>query len=568
MVSFRIAVATVMTALVSSGTVLAQNRSQWDGVYTNAQAVRGQSIYSEQCANCHGADLRGGEVPNPLVGDEFASRWNKFTLGELFERIKTTMPQARPNSLTDQETADLLALMLAAAGYAPGNEALPLNIAALDRFMFAAERPEEGSQWARLEVGDAQSGTPNTGASYRVPGQSPMPEDRGVPMRREAILGDGPWEYDTVDYRIKVVKVTGSLNHPWGLALLPNSDILVTERPGRLRIVRKGVLDPRPVDGVPEVLARDFDGLMDIALHPNFVENRLVYFTYSKPSRDLGGQVALARGRFDGGYALTDVEDLFIGQPPTPRRQLQSALSRLIFGPDGMIYMTAGNPNHDRLKAQDPTSHRGKVLRLRDDGTAPDDNPFVGKTAYGVAYQPEIYSVGHRSPMGLAFHPQTGELWEVENGPQGGDEVNIILPGRNYGWPVTSLGREYDGRRFPLVAEGMEQPFIFWVPAIAPSGMTFYTGDKFPKWRGNLFVGALRGEHMQRITFNERGLSVAIGGTRNGRERLLYDLSQRVREVKQGPDGYLYVLTDYARGGALLRIEPAPDADPTASPGQ
>jgi glucose/arabinose dehydrogenase len=401
----------------------------------------------------------------------------------------------------------------------------------------------------------AQQRTPNTGVIPNVPGQALLPEEREVFDSAGSTLGDGPWEYDLADYRVKVSKVTGGLERPWGMVFLPNGDVLVSERAGRLRLIHNGVLDPKPITGIPKVLFRDVDGLMDIELHPNFAKNKLVYFTYAKPDRDNGGTAALGRGRYDGGYELKDVEELFVAYPFTPRRQIQSATSRMVFGRDGKIYMTIGNPNMDRLKAQDPSSHRGKVVRLNDDGTAPADNPFVNKTDYGIAFQPEIYSLGHRNPNGITVHPVTGAIWEVENGPQGGDELNLIEAGKNYGWPVISMGREYDGRALPFQKEGMETPFLFWAPTIGTSSVMFYSGDKFPKWKGNAFVSALIGAHIERIQFNDKGLPISTN-TRTSRENLLYDLDQRIREVVQGPDGNLYAITDYAKGAALLKIEP------------
>ena len=385
------------------------------------------------------------------------------------------------------------------------------------------------------------------GAAQQRPANAPQP--RGMPP---VVLPDGPVVFHTDEHaRIRVVIVTKGLSHPWGLAFLPDGDMLVTERAGRLRVIRDGVLDPDPVAGVPEVLQGvRLAGLMDVALHPRFVENSLVYLTYTKPSED-GNTVAVARGRFDGA-SLTGVRDVFV----TDTWGGATAASRIAFGPDGMLYMTVGGAfgvNTRASLAQDPGSDAGKLLRLRDDGSVPDDNPFVGR----AGYKPEIYSLGHRNQQGLAFHPETGVPWASEHAPQGGDEVNVILPGRNYGWPVVSYGRVYEG---PRVSErpwqgGMEQPVVVWLPSIAPSGMTFYTGDRFPAWKGNLFVGALRTGrirgtgHLERIVFNRNGEELR-------REWLLGDLKQRIRDVRQGPDGLLYVLTEEDEA-ALLRIEPA-----------
>ena len=362
-------------------------------------------------------------------------------------------------------------------------------------------------------------------------------------------LPDGPLVIETAEARIRLVTVTRELSHPWALAFLPDGRILVTERAGRLRVIRDGVLDPQPIAGVPEVHAVGVAGLMDVALHPRFAENRLVYFTYSQPGGD-GVRVALARGRLEGA-ALAGVETLFASDPLDGSG---AGASRLVFALDGTVHVTVGGAFGDRGgRAQDPGDTVGKLLRLRDDGSVPDDNPFVGRQGY----RPEIYSLGHRNQLGITIHPETGVLWAHENGPLGGDELNIIRAGANYGWPVVSYSREYSG---PRVAarwwrEGMEQSEIVWLPSVAPSGMVFYDGGRFPQWAGSLFVGALRTGgvrntgHLERIIFNETG-------EEQQREWILTELRQRIRDVRQGPDGYLYVLTD-ADEAALFRIEPA-----------
>jgi aldose sugar dehydrogenase len=360
-------------------------------------------------------------------------------------------------------------------------------------------------------------------------------------------LSDGPITLDTgIQHQIRVF-VTKGLNQPWSMAFLPDGSILVTERPGRLRIVRNGVLDPKPVAGVPQVHAQGLDGLMDLAPHPNFKQNHLIYFTYHKPSGNNAGTITLGRGQWDGA-GLTDVRDIFSA--------VEGAIgSRIVFGRDGMIYMTVGIGDPPAAaRAQDPNDLAGKVLRLRDDGTVPPDNPFVGRPGY----RPEIYTMGHRNALGLAVQPDTGAIWECEDGPNGGDEINVLQPGKNYGWPVVSFGRFYLGPRVSEKPwrEGMEQPLVFWVPAIAVSGITFYTGDRFPNWKSNVFVGGMRqGEvprsgHLERIDFNEKWEELH-------RESMLRELQQRIRDVRQGPDGYLYLLTA-ENEGALLRIEPAP----------
>lgn len=378
-------------------------------------------------------------------------------------------------------------------------------------------------------------------------------------------LADGPLTVDTGLVRPIRITVTKGLTQPWSMAFLPDGSILVTERPGRLRIVRNGALDPTPVAGVPQVQAQGLQGLMDIALHPRFADNKLVYLTYHKraagapaapPAGGRGqagppGTITLARGRWDG-TKLVDVKDIFSAIP-------SGNASRIIFGRDGMIYMSIGygdpplgNPNPSAAPSQDPMSLAGKVLRLKDDGTVPQDNPFVGR----AGYRPEIYTLGHRNILGLALNPVTGDVWSVENGPNGGDEVNILGAGKNYGWPLVSFGRFYLGQqvnRQPY-REGLEPPVVFWVPAIATSGLTFYNGDRFPQWKNNLFVGGMRtGEvprsgHLERLDFNDKWEELH-------REGMLRDLQQRVRDVRQGPDGLLYVLTA-EDNGALLKIEP------------
>ena len=359
-------------------------------------------------------------------------------------------------------------------------------------------------------------------------------------------LGDGPFVFDTAEqHKIRVVVVTKGLSHPWSLAFLPDGNMLITERAGRLRIVKNGVLDPNPVAGIPEVRAQGLAGLMDLALHPQFNQNKLIYFTYHKPVNN-AGVITLARGRWDGS-GLADVKDIFTSVP-------DNNASRMTFGKDGMVYMSVGTADPpNAAKAQDPNDLAGKVLRLKDDGTIPPDNPFVGK----AGYRPEIFTMGHRNPLGLMLHPVTGDIWEDEDGPNGGDEVNILRAGKNYGWPIVSDGRFYAGPRVTEKPwqEGIELPTVFWVPSIAISGIAVYTGDKFPNWKGNVFVGGMRqGEipgtgQMQRIVFNDKTEELR-------REPMLVELRQRIRDIRQGPDGYLYLLTEENQG-ALLRIEPA-----------
>lgn len=358
-------------------------------------------------------------------------------------------------------------------------------------------------------------------------------------------LGDGPFTYETAEEQIRVVVHTRGLTRPWSLAWLPGGEMLVTERVGRLRIVRDGVLDPEPIAGLPEVRVQGLSGLFDIALHPQFEANRYVYLSYNKPIAERQSGLGVARGVWDG-KALANVQDIFVTTDA-------SSVSRLAFGRDGKLYVSLFGNAGDGSGAQDPLSHAGKVVRLNDDGSVPSDNPFVGREGY----KPEIFTVGHRSTEGLIVHPTTGELWESEQGPNGGDEINILKPGANYGWPLVSTGRSYQGpwQSKGFSREGFEDPIVYWMPSIATSGLAIYTGDKLPNWKGNAFVGGMRmGEipgtgHLERIRFNDNWEELR-------REMLLVDLRQRIRDVRQGPDELLYLLTD-EDAGAILRIEPA-----------
>jgi glucose/arabinose dehydrogenase len=364
-------------------------------------------------------------------------------------------------------------------------------------------------------------------------------------------LGDGPWEFPTAEAgtRIEVSVVTRGLSHPWDMAFLPNGDILVTERSGQLRIIRNGTLDPEPISGDPTVHAVRLSGLMDVELHPNFDQNQYVYLTYTKNLDPDPLEVAttVARGRLVGNR-LEDVEDILVADSWPGNG---GSGSRIVFGPDGYLYMSTGASNGNA--AQDPSNLRGKILRLTDDGRPAPGNPFEGRPGYA----PEVFSMGHRNSLGLAFHPVTGQLWNSEMGPNGGDEVNIIEPGANYGWPDISFGRTYEGPPVSPIPwrEGITLPVAFFVPGISPSGLSFYSGSRIPAWSSSVFIGALRvGQvpgtaHLVRLFFDENGHE-------RRREALLADLGQRIRDIKEGPDGYIYLLTE-EDDAALLRIAPA-----------
>jgi glucose/arabinose dehydrogenase len=413
----------------------------------------------------------------------------------------------------------------------------------------AQQAPAPGAAQAGAPPAAGQGAAPGQGRGGRGGGRGPVANP----------LGDGPWEFGFGPGRYKVTVVSKGLVRPWGIAFLPDGDLLVTERPGRLRVIRKGVLDPTPIGPMPEMHASGLGGLLDVSLHPQFAQNRLIYLTYSKKGPgDGNATTAVMRARWDGGPTLADAKDILVtngwhGGPGSPQGigpATGSYGSRLAWDNQGLLYVTTGDRNYVQF-SQNPMNHNGKILRIRDDGSVPPDNPFVGKQGY----LPEIWTLGHRNPLGLWFRKDTNQLWSTEEGPQGGDELNIIEKGKNYGWAEVSLGRNYDGTVVGkgFTAPGFEEPLVYWVPAIAISGLSFYEGDKFPAWRGQAFVGAMRGgtgQFVARITFNAKGLPT-------GRDHgMLADLRQRIREVKPGPDGYIYVLTD-EDAGAVLRIEPA-----------
>ena len=340
---------------------------------------------------------------------------------------------------------------------------------------------------------------------------------------------------------VRVETVARGLVNPWALAFLPDGRMLVTERPGRLRIVSKDGTLSAPLTGVPEVLARSQGGLLDVALDPDFARNRLVYLSYSEPGTMGTSGTAVARGRL-GAAGLENVQVIYRQEPKV--RSGGHYGSRLVFARDGKLFITQGDRQNQRPKVQDMTSTIGKVVRINPDGTIPADNPFVKREGA----RPEIWSLGHRNAQAAALHPETGELWTVEHGARGGDELNNPKAGRNYGWPVITYGVDYSGARIGegSAADGMEQPVYYWDPVIAPSGMAFYTGDRYPGWKGHVVIGSLSGSLVKLVLANGRVTS---------EERYLGDLRERIRDVQQGPDGYLYLVTDSA-DGRILRVVP------------
>lgn len=343
---------------------------------------------------------------------------------------------------------------------------------------------------------------------------------------------------------LDVQTVASGLVHPWALAFLPDGRMLVTERPGRMRIVTsQGQLSP-PLKGVPEVWASGQGGLLDVITDKSFAQNNTIYFCFSERD-DGGGRTAVASATLMSGSAprLDDLSIIFRQEGPLSSGNHYGC--RIVQAADGNLFVTLGEHFTYRNEAQNLRNHLGKLIRIAPDGSVPKDNPFVGR----ADAKPEVWSYGHRNEQGLAINPSTGDLWEIEHGPQGGDEVNIIGKGKNYGWPVIGYGVNYGGGKIheSTTQEGMEQPIKYWVPSIAPSGMTFYNAKLFPKWNGSLFTGALAGKMLVRLSLD--------GNKVTGEERLLQNLNERIRDVRQGPDGALWLLTD-SSAGRILRVSP------------
>ena len=369
-------------------------------------------------------------------------------------------------------------------------------------------------------------------------------QPRANPSAPRFPLPAEPRVYDTFEQKIRVTVIARGIERPWSLLPLPDGDFLVSVRAtGQVLAIRKGKLDLTPLTGLPAMHISRTTGMLDMAMHPKFAENKLIYFTYHKPLVGDTYTLALGRGRYDGA-GLSNVQELYAGDP------VRTGGSRLAFSNDGLIYITVGGAGRIAA-AQDTNTIYGKVLRVKDDGTVPNDNPFVGK----AGSRPEIFTIGHRDHHGIAVNPVSGQMFEAELGPLGGDKINILKPGANYGWPNVGYGRDNDGSPMLPPGEGIDPAWITWNPGITPSGLLFYTGDKFPKWKGNILTGSIqRGRvpgsgAIERVVFNDRLWELR-------RETILQDLHQRVRDVRQGPDGLIYLLTE-EDDGAVIRIEPA-----------
>jgi len=359
-----------------------------------------------------------------------------------------------------------------------------------------------------------------------------------APTRAQAQRSPTP---DSVRNVVRATTVAKGLENPWGLAFLPDGRMLVTERPGRLRVVERGGQLSKPLAGVPKVHARGQGGLLDAEIDPDFARTRWVYLSYAEPGPG-GAGTAVARGKLGEGK-LEDVQVIYRQQPKVSGSAHFG--SRLVFARDGKLFITQGDRYTERERAQDLSVGFGKVVRINPDGSIPKDNPFVGR----ADHRPEIWSYGHRNVQSAALHPDTGQLWTVEHGARGGDELNHPEAGKNYGWPVITYGIDYSGAKIGegTAKPGMEQPVYYWDPVIAPSGMAFYTGSVFPNWRGNVFIGSLTPGLLVRLELKD--------GAVVKEERYLGELNERIRDVVQGPDGYLYLLTDES-AGKILRVEP------------
>jgi glucose/arabinose dehydrogenase/cytochrome c5 len=494
-------------------------------VAVSADATAGKQVYDAYCGVCHNGNDETApamEVLNTLGKDRITTALSKDGLMAV-----------QSGMLNEQQRTHVIAFLSA-----PAEQRRQLAGADL------STDPTGRNRAAYIE------GIPYPARRIRAERDSsggPRPPAWGAPK-----LADGPFDFESWEQRnLRVSIVTRGLTSPRAIEFLPTGEILIAERAGQLRIVRNGKLDPSPVAGTPKVaVLGTATGFMDVKLHPDFAQNGLIYLSYHKPARGEYGNNAIFRGRWNG-KEIVDGKDIFVSD------DVDALYTKMMFGPDGKLYFTIGCPGvgtDDSIgRAQKPDDFAGKTLRLNEDGTVPADNPFAGKQGYN----PEIFTMGHRVNLGLALNPWTNEFWVSEHGPQGGDEVNILRAGQNYGWPVISDGRYYSGTKVAPVPykEGMTRPHISYVPSIAPGGMVFYNGDKFPGWKRNLFLGAMRMSnsprtgHIERIVFNENWEVIRS-------EMLLLDLHQRIRDVEQSPDGYLYVITDEGADSVLMKLEP------------
>ncbi len=490
-----------------------------------AELIAGKQVYTISCAVCHA----GNDETAPVL-----SELQKLGRDRVSAALsKDGLMKLQAGMLNDQQRTHVIAFLTAT--------------------------PEQRRQLAAADTATDPTGRGRPayieGISYparRVRDERDSPDGPRPPAWAAPKVGEGPFDFESWEQRnLRVSVVARGLTSPRAIEFLPTGEILIAEREGNLRIIRDGKLDPKPIAGIPKVaVLGTATGFMDIKLHPNFASNGLIYLSYHKPARGEYGNNAIFRGRWNG-KEIVEGKDIFLSD------DVDALYTKMMFGTDGKLYFTIGCPGvgtDDSIgRAQKPDDYAGKTLRLNEDGTIPKDNPFIGRQGYN----PEIFTLGHRVNLGLALNPWTKEFWVSEMGPQGGDEVNILKAGQNYGWPIISDGRYYAGPKVSPVPykEGITRPHISYVPAIAPGGMVFYTGDKFPNWKRNLFLGSMRMSnsprtgHIERIVFNENWEVIRS-------EMLLVDLHQRIRDVEQSPDGYLYVITDEGADSVLMKLEP------------
>jgi glucose/arabinose dehydrogenase/mono/diheme cytochrome c family protein len=510
-------------------------RQAADGVYTSQQAERGKAVWAAQCAVCHGAQAAGGDEAPGLIGEEFWSKWRTRTAGDLFENVRATMPAGQPGTLSPSTTADILAYVFAANHLRPGTAELSSQSAALQKI--------------RLGNGGlpAPSANPNAPAVYAAVEGRPIDT---LPPEMSGNLPAFPQQTRAPYHATAPFKVTTLIDKmpaPWSLAFLPGGNILLTHRlPGSIRILNKQGVLSAPVTGVAELASPSAKGigLLDVVTDPNYAVNHRIFFSFFDYIDGTNSNTCVARARFDeSNAAITDAKVIFRALPAIPSKRLGGKTGgRIVFAPDGTLFVSTGDRSDSPPwgVAQQLDNHLGKILHITTDGAPAPDNPFLGKP--GVL--PEIWAYGIRNAEGMAMDPATGRLWENEHGPRGGDELNIIEKGKNYGWPVIVHGIDYPGN--PIGAgithqEGMEEPVYYWDPVIAPSGLAFYTGNLFPQWKGSIFVGGLRARMLDRLAIvNDKVVA---------EEPLLMELKDRIRDVRVGPDGAVYVLTDSGTAG-------------------
>jgi aldose sugar dehydrogenase len=486
----------------------------------SADQIAGRGVYDQFCSACH----NGGDETAPEL-DELHGLGRERVTAAL---APNGLMSLQSGMLNAQQRAHVIAFLSAPAAATPqfANADPSTDPTGRNRSAYIA-----GIPYPARRIRDERDSA-----------DGPRPPAWSAPK-----LGDGPFQFESWEQRdVRVSVVTRGLTSPRAIEFLPTGEVLIAERAGSLRIVRNGKLDAAPIAGTPKVaVLGTATGFMDVVLHPDFKANGLIYLSYHKPAHGEYGNNAIFRGRWNGAE-IVEGKDIFVGD------DVDALYTKMAFGPDGKLYFTIGCPgvgtDESIGRAQKPDDYAGKTLRLNDDGSLPKDNPFAGKAGYNP---------------GLTLNPWTKDFWVSEHGPQGGDEINVLKAGQNYGWPIVSDGRYYSGTKVSPVPykDGLTRPHISYVPSIAPGGMLFYTGDKFPGWKGNLFVGSMRMSnsprtgHLERIVFNEKWEVVRS-------EMLLFDLHQRIRDIEQSPDGYLYVITDEGTDSVLMKIEPGSASAP------